>query len=389
MSKLKNLVPRSHPSAAPLLIQKALINGGRTLESLAQEHDLQVLPHPRFPHLKWISNRGADTWNPLVQQCRGLILDSQNRWAVAARAIDHIFEWSHACAPLIDWNDKPRVFDKIDGYMLYLWCYDGGWYVSSRRHPDADDFAPRNEEPLRALFWKALQDHGWKVPPVGFQACTFTWEIRGRLLAPVVEGRTGQKNQLTLLTVRHNESGQEMDPEAFSGKGLRPYCTPWEETALIKSPKDALAAIIDTSLKYNEGYVISDAKGNRIAVTHPNYDAAREYRDKLSLEFLVNLVRASKPITDLHTYAQDWVPLYGIIARSYGDFMGRLYKTAQLHHSSSNEELIEATKHLPWADILIKKRDGIVPNYYQAVQEVDWMLLLEWLEVPATSERAA
>lgn len=369
-----------------LLIQK-LLREGQNFRELAESFNLEVQQHPKFPHLIWFGNAGADLTVPLVRQCRGLILDSNNNWGVVARPLDHIPEWSEPGAPTLSWDNtpKPRILDKIDGRSCYLYYYDG-WYVGSYYNVDASEFVPGTNFRVAEIFWATFQDsRGYTLPPQAFSGCTFVWELTGQHLTKVtrkcLEG-IGEGNRLTLTAVRLNFSGEEKDPADFCGQGIRPYHYAYEDPTEFKNLKDVLDSVIRCGLDYSEGVIVVNSKWERVAVTHPEYDSARKLRSGLSIEWVVNNVRAKSHVT-IYNYAPDWVPIQAMIARCYADLIQRIAKARDILKDINGDlDYVEAAKQYPFNSILLKLRFKEIPHITDGLRELPWQELLSWLEVP-------
>lgn len=368
----------------PELLIQSLLRKGQAFMKIADDYSLEVQKHPKFPQLLWFGNSGSNLQEPLVRQCRGLVLDQYDNWNVAARPLDHIPEWSEPGAPKLDQN-KLRVLDKIDGHSCYLYYYDG-WYVGSNRNVDASELIPGLNQTLAEVFWSTfLNTPGYRLPPQSFGSCTFTWEITGKHLTRVayksIEG-IGGGNRLTLTGIRLNSNGEEKDPADFCNQGIRPYHAAYEDPTPFKNLKDVLDAVVDCGLSYSEGVVVVDDKWSRVAVTHPEYNTARSLREQLSLEWIINNTRA-KQHTSIYPYAPDWMPLQAIVAKSYSDLIQRIVKAREtLKDIVEDQEFVEEAKHYPFSSILLKLRFKEIEYITDGLREVPWRDLLAWLEVP-------
>lgn len=380
----------------PLHIQHEL-RKSRTPEALAHTYGLQVIEHPRFNNLVWFGNDGCDMTEPLVRQCRGLILDRDDNWRAVARPFDHIFEWSEPGAPKLKWNNKIRVYDKVDGQGVYMYCYDGQWLVGSKRSPDASEVPHGNFASLSKLFWDTFFDMkpAHVVPPTtSWGGCTFIWELRGRKLAPVVVDRSLEngQNQVQLIAIRSNDLGEFTDVAGFCDQGIRPYYPVWEsEIKGYKDAKEVLADVSQEDLKWGEGLVVVDENDNRIAVTHPEYNAARDFRESISLEWIVNNVRSVKPAYSVYRYAPDWEKINTLVAVGYSDLMRRISLAWEKHRKiGSDGDFAAAVKDYPFARVLTayraKRGEGSISAL---LRQVAWQDLLGWMEIPGKDELAA
>lgn len=380
---------------SPLFIQN-LLREGKSFTELAQLYQLEVQVSPMYPDLKWFGMGDGDPRDPLVRQCRGLVLDAGNNWEVACRPLDHIFEWSAVGAPLLKWGAArpPRVMQKVDGWAVHLWCHKGVWVTSSPRNVDASEMVPRTGGlPIGSIFWKEFAGvQKLTLPPQAFKGCTFIFEVSGRHLSHVCNRRyrDSDATHLTLIAIRNNATGEEMDPAHFCGQGIRPYCEAFEDQAGYKSVKDVLDSVVMEDVTFDEGYVIIDSDWTRLAVTHPEYDTARRFRAQLNQDWLINNIRSRQPDTKLFNYAQDWVPLHLMLAKGYGDLVKRV-SAAWMEHQAIQEDVafMTATNHLPFRDVLIKRRFQEISSLVEGLKEVPAAELVTWFEVPALHEAAA
>ena len=67
-----------------LHVQKYLRTPGKTLETLEAEYSIKAKRHGKYPNLVLLKYNQIDSpfSEPLVRECRGLILDESNDWSV-------------------------------------------------------------------------------------------------------------------------------------------------------------------------------------------------------------------------------------------------------------------------------------------------------------------
>lgn len=378
------------PGMRPLLIQQ-LLRKGRGFLGIADEYKLTVRTHPRFNNLVQFVHQGENLSEPLVQQCRGVILDMADQWRCVARPLDHIFEWSHPEAPAIDWNQHPQVEDKVDGIMCYMYFYDGGWHVGSLQCPAGSNILPKIDTSVHDLFWHTFMSiPGYSVPPKPFEHCTFQWEMRHRLIVPVVVRQLTDIGTLNLVAVRHNPTGEETSPERFCDQGIRPYIGTFVDEAGYTSTKEVLQAVVSDGLTYGEGNIIKMPNFVRVAVTHPMYDTARRFREQLNLEWVVENIRSVKPNLNLFDFAQDWAHLHTMIAHSYADLIVRMVRIfAEENTNADDANFAQSVKRYPFGRLLQQRRNGEIKDFPEGLRKVPIEELLSWMEVPARKEKAA
>ena len=74
--------------------------------------------------------------NPVVQECRGIILDEADDWRVIARPFTKFYNYGEPNAASIDWTTA-RVQEKVDGSLCAFYHYKGDWHVATTGTPDA------------------------------------------------------------------------------------------------------------------------------------------------------------------------------------------------------------------------------------------------------------
>jgi len=72
----------------------------------------------------------------VVQECRGIVLDMDDDWAVVAYPYRKFFNYGERWAASVDWSSA-AVVDKLDGSLATLYWYRGQWHVASSGVPDA------------------------------------------------------------------------------------------------------------------------------------------------------------------------------------------------------------------------------------------------------------
>ena len=387
-------------SKQPLRIQEALRKGG-DLDKLCVNHSIRYIQHPKYPNLMWFMHKGYYLQYPFTSQCRGLILDRDDNWSVVARPLDEIPEWNYNYAPQFDWGAKvkPRVFDKVDGVMVYTYYIKGSiqaWFAGSRKSPIANNQV--DGAPLHEVFWKTFDAMKYRVPPPKMQDYTFIWELVGPRISPVLTSRAPRdRNQLALLAIRHNETGDELDTTEWCSAGDRDYIDVFEDTSRFKSIEEVAQVVQETGLKAGEGYVVVGPDYQRVVVTHPDYDTARQFRQQLSLAHLVKHARSREVHDSLLKFAPDWVPLHTIVAKSYVDLIKRVWAARKRHSGVLDNDLYEkVVAQYPWSEVLIKIRrlqqeaapGAIKVTVSEVLQEMDPAEVLGWLEVPGTDDQA-
>jgi hypothetical protein len=118
----------------PLLTQIFLREHG--LAALCERFHIKAARHEAHPNLIQLKYNQitAPMAEPIVQQCRGLIVDESRDWEAVCHPFDKFFNANEPLAAPIDWASA-RVFEKLDGSLMSLYFYGGAWQVASSGGP--------------------------------------------------------------------------------------------------------------------------------------------------------------------------------------------------------------------------------------------------------------
>lgn len=254
-----------------LRVQEALRHSRYTLEDLKYKYGISSRFHKDYPNLVSLKYSMIDSpmGERIVQESRGLILNSVDDWMVVGRGFDKFFNLGERLAVQIDYSTA-RFQEKADGSLMMLYPYGGGWHVATSGTPDAAGEVNGNPFTFKDLFWKIWGKMGMTLPPPEYNRhnYTFMFELTSPYNRVVV---VHPESKLTFLGARCNWTGREYNPTTFlSGiEGFRGW-VPVKEYP-IRSMDDALASFKDMDPTSQEGYVVVDAEFNRIKVKHPGY----------------------------------------------------------------------------------------------------------------------
>jgi hypothetical protein len=246
---------------------QAFLREGGTLDALTERYAIKVRRHTEFPNLVCLKYNQIDSpmGEPIVQECRGVILDEADGWRVVARTFDKFFNHGEGHAAPIDWSTA-RVQEKLDGSLMQVYEYRGEWRVASSGTPDASghivSLQREGEDSFAALFWRTWRALGFALPVAA--EFTYAFELMtpfNRVVVPHTESR------LVLLAVRNRETGEEVPVSAFA----RAY--PVVREFPLASFEDCLASFQHIDPLSQEGYVVVDGAFRRVKVKHPGYVA--------------------------------------------------------------------------------------------------------------------
>ncbi len=268
----------------PLQTQIFLRQNG--LAALCEKFALKAVRHERFSQLVLLKYNQifSPMSEPIVQECRGLILDENSDWAVVSHPFDKFFNAAESNAAPIDWKSA-RVYEKLDGSLMSLYHYDGAWQVASSGTPDASgSMGTRAGKTMAQTFWKIWHDLGLQLPPAEFVGWWFGFEFMTPWNQVVVRHET---SKIVAIGAR-GADGNEIWPTDL------PFGWPLASSFPLASLEDALHAAEQIPTAQGEGFVVCDANFRRVKIKSPGYVALHHLRDQVSPPRLLELVRSGE-----------------------------------------------------------------------------------------------
>lgn len=348
---------------------QGLLRSGVDLDKVVAQYHLHTTRSQRHPQLVQFKYNQieSDLSDPLVRQCRGIIMDSANNWEIVARPFDKFFNFGEPGADGIDWKTA-RVLEKLDGTCCVLYYYEG-WQVATLGSCDASGKVGDHNFTFADLFWNAFQEKGYKNPDLIWDGVTFIFELMtpyNRIVIPHKE------LDLILLGARlangcesrvNPESGFEM-VSAFALDTLDKVVKSFEGMDPLKQ----------------EGYVVVDANYNRIKVKHPGYVRIHQMKDSFTIKNIVNCVRNAEAL-EFVNYFPEYRDLVNIIKES-------VFKLCQDCHDVYDitkdipvqKDFAKQVEDFPYKGILFAVRNRKQPSIEAAVQHMHIDNLVDILE---------
>lgn len=258
--------------------------------------------------------------DPMVKECRGLILDENNDWEIVAFPFTRFFNSHEPNADKIDWSTA-KVQEKVDGTLIIMYFYDHHWRVATRGSCDASGpvnnlLNDANGFPMtfHGLFWnsaeyweKGISKSGKFDPNLTYMfeltspwnriVCDYTkdgpllgvYHDTGRMIyggRTDVTGYAQDGSRITLIGVRDNISLEEIDVQNFADD----FHYTVKEFPLTNFDEVIKAAEVLDPIK-QEGFVVLDENFNRIKIKSPKYVALHHLRSDFGERRLMELIR--------------------------------------------------------------------------------------------------
>lgn len=280
------------------------------LSALTERYGVSVRRHPQFPSLVFLKydQLSSPMGERIVQECRGLILDEADGWRVVSYPFGKFFNHGEPHAAPIDWATA-RVYEKLDGSLMTLYPHAGHWRVASNGTPDAGGPVPDCGGTFAELFARVWRESKYEFPPVGVGMC-FMFELMTPWNRIIV--RHG-KPRLVLIGARSLDGGMAESPPESVGPQYGWECVRSFPLGCID---DCLRAAGALSPMESEGYVVCDARWNRVKVKSPQYVALAHLKESVTARRLLDIIRKGESAEFL-TYFPEWRADYEAVKAKY------------------------------------------------------------------------
>lgn len=299
-----------------LHVQEYLRSGG-TLESLTATLGINVKRHGKYPNLVLLKYNQIESpmANPIVQECRGIILDSDNNWNVVFHGMNKFFNYGEGHAAAIDWATA-RFQEKVDGSLMGLYFYNGAWEICSSGTPDASGDVNASGKTFRQYFQETLGDR-FNSEAVGVTDFNYWTELTGPANRVVVPHST---SGVTLLGARNVHTGKEVRPcevsHFFPG-------VPLAKEFPLRTIEDLMGTFSTMSPLQQEGYVVVDDNFNRIKVKHPGYVALHHAKDGMTTKAFVEIARTGE-VSEVIAAFPEFKPLLDDAKSRYDELLASI-----------------------------------------------------------------
>lgn len=283
---------------------------------LLAERQIKVKDDNALPILIFNYDIMADFSDPVVQEARGIIIDTDmlNVVCFPFRKFGNSYEFY---ADPIDWNSA-KVQEKIDGSIVKLWhLTDNQWMWSSNSCINASDAKLNSGYTVLDLI-KETDEFKYLTNLIKNEELdknnTYIFELVGPKNQVVIKY---DKAQLYHIGTRNNETGEELGTGQFAGFIMSPKEYP------LHSLEDCIAAAKELNKNDypdNEGFVVVDKDYHRVKVKAPEYLIYHHMvnNGQITKERAFDLLYADdfnpdnfdKTVSELPEYAKDALTYY-------------------------------------------------------------------------------
>lgn len=284
-----------------IALQKYLSEFG--VEKLTSELGISANPSKKYPNLILFKYSQIDSpaAHPVVKECRGIILDSSNNWAIVSRPYDRFYNYGDVNASDINW-ESARIYEKLDGSLAVLYWYDNAWQMATSGSADAS--GPVNNDATMTfadLFWQTWNNLGYKLPTD--TSCCYMFELMTPLNRVIVPHNDSKLVLHGIRSVEGNyvENAPELTAEALGWQCVKSYP--------LKTIDDVLNATKALNPVQQEGFIVCDNQFRRIKVKSPQYVALSHMKDGFGNRRMIELIRTNEG-SEFLAYFPEYAPLY-------------------------------------------------------------------------------
>ena len=289
-----------------LNVQTFLVNHG--LNTLVEQYKIKVSDYPDRVVLNY-DQIESPRFDPICDECRGLILAKDDRWSVMARSFSRFYNVGEdpntASFPIQD--KYTRVEQKIDGSILTLYWdwFNKKWQCSTRSMAFAEGSTVIGNT-FAQVFEKAIEG---TVLRGSISLCSSDWCFVFELCSPETRVVTPFTDyQVSLLAIRDLKtdlelSGDEVDTFSKMSKVKRP----------LRIEADSIEKVIEEANKLpamQEGFVIISEKEKvfwRLKCKNTKYLAVARLRNNgvLSPKRMLHLIMENDHYEYLQYFPED------------------------------------------------------------------------------------
>lgn len=290
---------------------------------------------------------------PIVKECRGIILDKNNK--IVCYPFEKFWNFCESYADTIDWNSA-RVLDKIDGSLLKLWHDNGKWHWATNGNINADtlklclNYMASIQCPYKT--WGELIRSAINYKDIDFNTLNKNYTYMFELVSPYTKIVIPYaETKLYHLATRDNTTFQEL-----------------ETNISVEKPKSYSVSTLDDCIKAAEnlskdfeGFVVVDKYYHRIKVKNPIYLMLHRAanNNQISISRILELIKVGDEEEFIGYFPEYIEVIYKIksIINKFELEMKREYEEA--YNLSTKEErknvALFINSNLRWKDYCLKQ----------------------------------
>jgi len=331
------------------------------LQKYYEEGWLIKQTHPTLPLTIWNYSQTTQyegKWDEITLQCRGLVTDDMGN--ICARPFKKFFnmeEGKHTPTEEFD------VYEKMDGSLIIVFWYDGGWVVASRGSFISDQAIAASK-----IFFEEL-DHNFSI------GITYLFEFTAPWNRIVVD--YGEKPNLTLLGAIRTDDETEATWEQLKMIGDGANCDVVKKYDGISDYSTLKGMIKDNA----EGFVIRFSNGDRMKIKGVEYLRLHKIMTEVSTKSVWEILSNGGSMEDLlkdvpdefytkiKEYENELVSQFNILKREY-EYIFMTFQSLGLRDDGRRKEFAEQALKVKHPSILFAMLDGrdVEPIIWKIIQ---------------------
>lgn len=363
------------------VLQHYLHNGG-SLKELTAKYAIAVKQDVEYPNLYLFKYSQIDSpmGESIVQESRGIILDSANDWRIISRPFDKFFNAGEMHAAKIDWT-KVIVQEKLDGSLMTLYYYDGNWRVSSSGNSSASGNINNANLTFADYFWEAFRKQNLRLPRSTFFC--FMFELTGPLNRVVI---SHNEVKITLLGARSLITQEEILAHEVKYELRTDY--PIVEYHSYSSLEEVIESFGGKSPLSHEGCIAlsRDDTGEirRLKIKHPGYVAIHHAKDGFNERTFLEIVRTGETSEVVALYPE-YLEIINKVRNQYEELVNELeFEYSIYKNIIKQKEFALAVKNSRLSSALFCLRSGKVKSIKVFIQSMNIDNLMEILKLRNT-----
>lgn len=274
----------------------------------------------------------SDFSNPIVNECRGLILEKDS-WNIVSFPFTKFYNYGEPYATQIDWSTA-KVEAKMDGSIISVYYYNGVWCAATSGNIDAVDAETENAEIIpnfRRLFDLAAINCGLDYDRMD-PHYTYMFE----LVSPYnIITCPYERTELYHIGTRDNRTGKECEVDIGIKK---------PEVYNITSLQEAIDVAATFDFK-KEGFVVKDANYNRIKIKSEAWLRAHHMvnNHSFSLERILNLIMIGED-EEFLSYYPAYEDAFNVVRQEYNYILMMVNLTAEVAKEIISDRKVKSKK---------------------------------------------
>jgi RNA ligase len=251
----------------------------QTLNKYYEDGWLIKQTHPTLPLTIWNYSQTTQyesKWDEVTLQCRGLVTDTNGN--IVARPFKKFFnmeEGNHTPTSEFD------VYEKMDGSLIIVFWYAGGWVVASR-----GSFTSEQALVASKIFFDKL-DHNFSI------GITYLFEFTAKWNRIVVD--YGDEDNLTLIGAIRTDDETEATYEQLEMIARGANCDVVKRYDGIKDYSTLKGIIKDNQ----EGFVVRFSNGDRMKIKGEEYLRLHKIMTEVSTKSVWEILSNGDNMEDL------------------------------------------------------------------------------------------